>query len=69
LWALRRAGCTEERRNLLNATARPEERTGFTKHAGTQRERANETRIHIERIRDILLTSTEAMAAGIHPKH
>src|SRR5437867_4018595 len=59
----------EERKNLLTTTAHREEKMGFRRHAATQRERADETKIHIDRIRDILLTSTKAMLAGIHPKH
>ena len=58
----------EERKNLLTTTAHREEKMGFRRHAATQRERADETKIHIDRIRDILLTSTKAILAGIHPK-
>src|SRR5205814_414081 len=58
----------EERRNLLNITARREQTKGFSKAASLQRQRATETGDHIDRIREILLTSTKEMSSGIPPK-
>jgi two-component system, chemotaxis family, protein-glutamate methylesterase/glutaminase len=59
----------EERRNLLNMTAGREEAKGFSKTASLQRQRAKETGAHIERIREILISSTTAMPAGMPAKH
>jgi two-component system chemotaxis response regulator CheB len=59
----------EERRNLLNATARREQTKGFSKVASLQRQRATETGDHIDRIREMLRTSTGTMSSGIPPKH
>jgi two-component system chemotaxis response regulator CheB len=59
----------EERRNLLNTTAGREDKLGYSTNAGLQRQRAKEAGVHIERIRDMLRTSTTAMTAGIPPKH
>ena len=59
----------EERKNLLNMTATREEERGYTKNAALQRQRAKEASVHIDRIRDMLRTSTQAMSAGIPAKH
>jgi two-component system chemotaxis response regulator CheB len=59
----------EERKNLLNSTSVRERERGFAKAAGLMKERAREASLHIERIRDILRTSTKAMAVGIRPRH
>jgi two-component system, chemotaxis family, protein-glutamate methylesterase/glutaminase len=59
----------EERKNLLNMIAARATQRGFSKVASLQKDRARETKVHIERIRDILQTSTKAMGAGLHPRH
>jgi two-component system chemotaxis response regulator CheB len=59
----------EERRNLLNTTATRERQKGFSKTAALQRERADESQEHIDRIRNMLLASSKEMSAGIPPKH
>ena len=59
----------EERKNLLTTTSVREMERGFAKAAGQMKERAEEASLHIERIRDILRTSTKAMAVGIRPRH
>lgn len=59
----------EERRNLLNTTAAREDTRGYAKIASLQRQRAKEIAVHIDRIRDILRSSTKTMSAGIPAKH
>ena len=59
----------EERKNLLTATAGREQQLGFSKNASLQCEKAREVQRHIDRVREMLLTSTKAMSAGITAKH
>jgi two-component system, chemotaxis family, protein-glutamate methylesterase/glutaminase len=59
----------EERKNLLNMTAKRERERGYPKTAALQHQRVKEAEKHIKRLRDMLRFSTTAMSAGIPSKH